>query len=161
MAVFSDIYDGVEVVRVPPPRDLAVQPVGFEEIVEDSKLRARSACEQVENADFCIGIESGLEQVGDDWFVFTCASVLEPGSGMMSHGFGPAYQLPNAVVDIIFGEHVEMEMAMDEAYGVKGLGEREGAVGLFSRGLVTRRELTVEALKMALIPFLSNRAYIP
>lgn len=44
------------------------QPMSDTESVTGAYNRAHAACTAVDNADYGIGLEGGLEQVGDIWF---------------------------------------------------------------------------------------------
>ncbi|PMP93843.1 MAG: hypothetical protein C0167_04605, partial [Nitrososphaera sp.] len=69
------------------------------------------------------------------------------------------YPLPRRIAEAILSEGLELEEAMDRLYGTRNLGEREGAVGIFSRGMSSRLELCAHAVKMALLPFMSPDDY--
>jgi inosine/xanthosine triphosphatase len=157
-SAFSAAFGEVEVAGSEPPPGLAPQPMSMREILLGSSARASWACASVPGADYCVGIESGAVELEGEWYAATAATVRSR-SGRQATGFGPAYPIPRRISSLMISEGLEMEEAMERLYGVPDLGRREGAVGLLSRGASSRLELCAEAVKMALLPFISPGDY--
>ncbi len=156
---FSSAFTGdVSVRSVETPPGLNPQPLSLDDTVGGAEARASWACGSAPGAAYCVGIESGLMRIGAEWYAITVAAVRS-GDGRSSLGIGPAYQLPRRVSELVMSEGLELEGAMERLYGRRGLGEQEGAVGMFSRGLSSRLELCLQAVKMALLPFISPGDY--
>ena len=157
--VLANLYGTVEVIPVEPPQGISKQPLCFSEILEGCFSRSKAALDAGQSVDYGIGIESGLVELRKGLWVVTTAACVCSRDGYCSVGLGPGFQLPDKVVQLIVEGGYEMEEAMRVLYGVERLGEKEGAVGLFSKGLVTRKDLTANSLVMALLPFISREEY--
>jgi len=57
------------------------------------------------------------------------------------------------------GEGIEVGTAMDQLTGVEELGQKQGAIGYFSKGHLDRTSLTEQAVLMALLPRVNQRLY--
>ncbi len=152
-SVFSSAFGDVSVRAIDPPPGLNPQPVTLESTVEGAEARSAWACASDREAAYCVGIESGFMELRGLWYAATVASIRDR-SGRSSTGLGPAYPVPPRISRLVVSGGLEMEEAMERLYG-----EREGAVGLLSKGLSSRMELCAEAVKMALLPFLSPSDY--
>ena len=156
--VFSSAFSDVSVRSTGTPSGLMSQPMSLDDTVRGAETRAAQACDEVPDAAYCVGLESGIMRVGDAWYAITVA-IVRARDGRSSMGLGPAYPLPRRVAEIILSEGLELEEAMYRLYGARDLGEREGAVGIFSRGMSSRLELCAYAVRMALLPFISPNDY--
>lgn len=162
--VFKTVFSktGVRVVSVDPPSSIPTQPIGLSETIKCSLARAMHAMGLYEGGDYYVGIESGVSKPGEiteDPYVVTVVSMIEGSSGKTSLGVGPAFKVPARVFSLIRSSSREMEEIAGRLYKVKNLGEGEGLAGFLSKGLLTRSELTEQAVKTALIPFLSPDEY--
>ncbi|MEM2365023.1 MAG: inosine/xanthosine triphosphatase [Candidatus Bathyarchaeia archaeon] len=158
---FSRAFPGLEVIAfgievesgVPP------QPLG-EETIRGAMNRAAKALEK-SGADFGVGIEAGLFP-----FPNTLTGYLElqwcavrDRAGRASLGCGPGFEQPPAIIEEVIRGGRDVEEAIHIVFGIKGIGRREGAIGLLSKGLMDREELTESAVLMALIPILNEGLY--
>ncbi|MEM3793525.1 MAG: inosine/xanthosine triphosphatase [Candidatus Bathyarchaeia archaeon] len=158
---FSRAFPGLEVIAfgievesgVPP------QPLG-EETIRGAMNRAAKALEK-SVADFGVGIEAGLFP-----FPNTLTGYLElqwcavrDRAGRASLGCGPGFEQPPAIIEEVIRGGRDVEEAIHIVFGIKGIGRREGAIGLLSKGLMDREELTESAVLMALIPILNEGLY--
>lgn len=157
-SAFSATFDGVTVESLSPPPGLRPQPMSLEETMDGAIARVAWACAGLPGADYCVGIESGVMELDDIWYAATVAAIRS-GDGRSAIGIGPAYPLPGRISSLMLSEGIELEEAMDRLYGIADLGEREGAIGLLSKGMSSRLELCTEAVKMALPPFISSGDY--
>ncbi len=158
---FSRAFQGLGVVvfgmdvesGVPP------QPIG-EETIRGAMNRAARALE-ASGADFGVGIEAGLFHFPNALTGYLelqwCA--LRDRAGRASLGCGPGFEQPPAIIEEVLEKGRDVEGAIDAIFGIKGIGRGEGAIGLLSKGLMDREELTESAVLMALIPFLNEGLY--
>ncbi|BBE42944.1 inosine/xanthosine triphosphatase [Conexivisphaera calida] len=156
--VFSSAFGDVSIRSSGAPPGLAPQPMSLDDTVRGAVARAAWACDEISDAAYCVGLESGIMKIDEVWYAITVA-VVRARDGRSSMGLGPAYPLPRRIAEIILSEGLELEEAMDRLYSTRNLGEREGAVGIFSRGMSSRLELCAQAVKMALLPFMSPDDY--
>ncbi len=130
--------------------ELPEQPMG-DAIAAGALARARAALQQAD-ADFGIGIEAGLMQIaGTSRWVSIQMCAIADGSGQTSVGMGPGYELPAPILEaVLAGESLRdaFERLLHEDDP-----ERRGAVYFLSNGLIDRMDLTIQAVRMALIPW--------
>jgi inosine/xanthosine triphosphatase len=155
-AVFARALGPVEVQAVAVDPGVPKEPFG-EEIALGAVRRAREA---LKGADFGVGIEAGLVwhsalQVYFD--VQFCAILDREGRLTVGHGSGFVYP-PKVIEEVKQGRAVGE--VMSELTGIPNIGRKEGSVGYLSKGLLTRTELTEQAVLAALIPRIRPELYI-
>ncbi len=126
---------------------------------------AKGACERAKSAlldaDFGVGIEAGLiwhRSLKLYFDVQFCAIVSRDGQLTVGHGSGFVYP-PKIIESVLAGRPVGE--VMSELTGIKKLGHKIGAIGYLSKNLLTREQLTEQAVLMALIPRLHRELYEP
>jgi len=158
--VMKRIYGEVEVFGVKVESGVPAQPVGIEEIVEGAVNRARRALE-AGRADLGVGIEAGIyrfpKTITGYLDIQVCA-VASP-DGRVTVGHGPGFEYPPRVIERITGDGVEAGLAMGELVNDLELKRKIGAIGVLSKGLLTRRELNSIAVLMAMIPRINPGLY--
>ena len=130
---------------------LSEQPTN-EAIAAGAMARAAAAQKHAE-ADFGIGIEAGLMQIpgATRWVSVQCCAVVDK-NGRSSMGMGPGYELPAPILDaVLAGE--SLRDAFKRLLGQTDPGRR-GAVYYLSNGLIDRTDLTIQAVRMALVPWM-------
>ena len=141
--VMKRIYGDVEVLGVGVESGVPDQPVGIEEIVRGAVNRAKRALEKT-GADLGVGIEAGIypfpETLTGYLDVQVCA-VASP-DGVVTVGHGPGFEYPPVVIRKILGEGVEAGIAMGELVNDPELKKKRGAIGVLSKGLLTRTSST-------------------
>jgi len=153
--VFSRAFGAVEVELFAVDPGVPPEPFG-EEIAQGAVRRARRALGE---ADFGVGIEAGLawnEAIKTYFDVQFCAIVDREGRLTVGHGPGFVYP-PKVVAEVKRGRAVGE--VMGKLTGIPDIGRREGAVGYLSKGLLTRQELTEQAVLAALIPRIRPELY--
>lgn len=126
---------------------------------------AKGACERARkallDADFGVGIEAGLiwhKELKLYFDVQFCAIVNQDGRLTVGHGAGFVYP-PRVIEKVLAGRPVGE--VMSELTGIEKLGHKIGAIGYLSKNLLTREQLTEQAVLMALIPRLHPELYEP
>jgi inosine/xanthosine triphosphatase len=141
------------------PSGVSEQPMSLEETFQGAEHRALSIADQ-SNQSLWLGIESGVfEQGGHMFDVTACVMVSRSYGG--ARGLSSAWILPADVADLLRAG--AGATTIDDALVATGrtaearMGYREGgAVGLLSQGLVTREQLTEQAVAAALVGLLQN-----
>lgn len=132
------------------------QPWGDAETIRGAITRARAACAALD-ADVGIGIEGGVIDAGDGR-VRTCAwAAVVARDGQSGVGGSLSLELPQRVAELVRGG-MELGHAMDAVTGEQNVKQGVGAVGILTRGLVTRSQAYEYILAYALTPFLSETA---
>lgn len=127
-----------------------------DDVIDGAVSRAREA---MKNADFAVGIESGMflqDETGSRRLVQYCAIVDK--RGVVTIGHGPGFQLPRSVANAAV-EGVPLKEVMRRFLNIQEIDEEKGSVGHLTDGLTTRRKLTEQTVLMALIPRLRPDLY--
>lgn len=135
------------------------QPMSLGDTIVGAKWRAFHAFQEVGGADFSVGIESGLMNVEYVGYMDVCACAIFckiPGPNLMrdySIGLSGAWKFPEHAMDLVLNEGLDMTQACVRA-GIstnEKLGDAEGAIGVLTGGLVTRKDYTKQAIQMAFV----------
>lgn len=156
-SVFERAFGPTEVRLVPVEPGVPVQPFD-DETAKGARERARKA---LLDADFGVGVEAGLiwhQELQLYFDVQFCAIVGRDGKITIGHGSGFVYP-PKVIERVLAGRPVGD--VMSELTGIERLGHKIGAIGYLSKGLLTREQLTEQAVLMALIPRLRPELYEP
>ena len=148
-----------KVISVECDTSVGPQPIGLEEILIGAIERGLKA---VEKADWGVGIEAGLVPVQatiTGYVDFQVAAIVDR-EYKLSIGFSPGFEFPEkAVNNVVTGKVSELEEIMVEITDVENIGDKMGAVGFLTRGIIVREELSRLAFLMALIPRLNPELY--
>jgi inosine/xanthosine triphosphatase len=152
---FSKVFGEVEVVMRSVDSGVPPQPKG-NAVVTGARQRAERAHASVSNADFGVGIESGLFDVFDVELDIQVCSIFDGARHTL--GTSPGFTYPASVLDQIEAGR-EVGHIMEQLSGVKRIGQKSGAVGYFSKGLLERTHFTELCVIMALIPRMNSELY--
>lgn len=126
------------------------QPKTLEETVRGAMNRAKGA---FKDCDYSFGLESGLMAVPNTKSRFMDVCVCAIYDGVEYHlGLSSAWEAPKKVM-----EYIKNGFDMNEAAFKAGLtndpkvGSNEGLIGIMTKGRLTRKEYTKEAIRTALI----------
>ncbi len=140
-----------EFLVVDPPSNLPKQPVGSIQVVKGALNRAITA---YNHADLGIGIEAGpIEFYSSTGFLEIQVAIVIGPNGKLSIGLSPGFELPQGLLDAMLSGKELGELV---SHGQEDLGELIGYIGVLTRGRVTRYDLTVHAVTMALTPWANN-----
>jgi inosine/xanthosine triphosphatase len=159
---FALFFDAVEVIAFEVSSGVSAQPVE-DETFEGAEHRADTLIvlndEQNLHAQFFVGIEGGIKKLRQRWFAFGALCVIDD-CGRRGYGTTPFFELPNSVsAELMKGTDVELGDVMDRVTGKENTKQKQGAVGFFTRGVMSRKEYYVAGLTAALIPFLNADLY--
>jgi inosine/xanthosine triphosphatase len=153
---FSAIFKKVEFRSKKVRTSVPPQPFGHD-TVKGAIERAKNAIKK--GGDFGVGIEAGLywnPRAGRYFDVQFCAVVDKTGKVTIGHGSGFCY--PRSVVEKV-KKGATVSKAMESLVGIKDIGEKKGAIGYLSKGMLKRKELTEQAVFMALVPRMRKELY--
>jgi inosine/xanthosine triphosphatase len=152
---FAKYFDEVEAIGFEVDSCVSVQPVN-DETYTGARNRASRLKELNESqnlcADYFVGIEGGISKQFDKWFAFGCMCIIDR-DGKMGFGLSPHFELPPRVVKKLLSG-IELGDVMDEIMNKQNTKQKHGAIGFFTNGVMNRKELYIEGLKVAIIPFL-------
>ncbi|MFP4515025.1 MAG: DUF84 family protein [Parcubacteria group bacterium] len=131
--------------------DVSEQPKSLEETIIGAKNRARKV---YSNCDYSFGIESGLMAVPYTKSGYMDVSVCAIFDGKDYHlGLSSAWEAPEKVSKLMLEDNLDMNEAAHEAgyTANKKIGSAQGLVGIMTKGRLTRKEYTKQAIRTALI----------
>jgi len=131
------------------------QPID-DETETGARNRAAGALKKT-GADFGIGIEGGLVGLYGRHYATACCVVASK-SGEIHIAYSPFFELPQKMLEHV-RQRRELGDIMDEHTGRKGTKQEEGALGILSRGKMTRVQALEAAVVLALMPFVNNELY--
>ena len=157
---FANYFDDLEVDGVDVDSGVSIQPVD-DETFTGAKNRAIKLKEINERdnlkADLFVGIEGGIIKNFERWFAFGCMCVVDL-NGNIGFGTSPHFELPHSVVEKLL-QGIELGTVMDEIMNENNTKQKHGAIGYFTNGVMSRKELYIEGLKVALVPFLHKEMF--
>ena len=155
---FQRLFPGsqLNVIAVAAPSGVAHQPMTDEETLRGARNRSARAQALHPNADYWIGIEGGVEPIGQELTAF--AWIVVRSKSMIGRGRTGTFFLPPAVAELI-RQGKELGEADDIIFGRSNSKQDNGAVGLLTDNVIDRAQLYEHAMILALIPFKNERLY--
>ncbi len=155
---FEKFYTDVTVFSVTTVRPDA-QPITLYGTVNGAIERARSALEKLKDTDLGVGIEAGLMEIpGINKYLDVEFAAIVDRKNKLTIGASPGFQLPAEVEKMVLMERIEVDKAVEFLLGMKDIGEKGGIIDLMTKGAVSRKELIVNALIMAIAPRMDERS---
>jgi len=146
-----DFLRGAKIKAVSVSSSVSNQPTSIDETIKGAMNRARQA---FTTCDYSIGIESGLMRVPYTKTGYMDVCVCAIFDGKEFHlGFSSAFECPSEITRLMVKEGLDMTQAANAA-GLttnSALGSAEGMIGILTKGRLTRKEYTKQALTTALI----------
>jgi len=131
------------------------QPTSDREAIEGAKRRAERAFSKGDY-DFGVGLEGSVSDTRFGMFLTGWSFLKDKRNSYL--GGGGRLQLPDSIANRIrSGE--ELGPVMDEITGKSGVKEGEGAIGVFTNGIITRKEAYRSAMIFALAKYLNPDLY--
>ncbi len=131
--------------------DVPDQPMSDVETITGARNRAQAALLMTQ-ADFGVGIEGGLQKIGDDWF--DCGWVVIIDQKKIT-GIGSSARIltpPKMMNKILAGD--ELGHVIDLFFDTKNARQSTGHFGLMTNNAITRTSGYVDGIVMALARFL-------
>lgn len=142
---------GAEVSGLEAASGVSDQPKTLEETVRGAMNRAKGV---FKDCDYSFGLESGLMAVPNTKSGFMDVCVCAIYDGLEFHlGLSSAWEAPKKVMEHMLKDGLDMNQAAFKAGFTKDpkVGSSEGLVGIMTKGRLTRKEYTKEAIRTALI----------
>lgn len=149
-------FQKFEFIGVSVPSNVSDQPFGNNETYRGAKNRADNAFSAVKDADFCVGIESGIGHVENEMEAF--AWVFIKSGGKYGKARAGTFFLPKQVVGLI-KKGKELGEADDIVFKRSNSKQENGAVGILTGNVIDRTKYYTEAIILALIPFKNADLY--
>ncbi|MBM4172168.1 MAG: inosine/xanthosine triphosphatase [Ignavibacteria bacterium] len=157
---FSLYFKNVKVIGMDAESKVSVQPIN-----EDTFIGARNRALHLYDlnksdnlsANYFVGIEGGIAKQFNKWFAFGCMCVIDE-NGNEGFGTSPHFELPDKVIEKLL-RGIELGDVIDEIQNEENTKQKHGAIGYFTNGVMNRKELYIEGLKVAVIPFLHKKMF--
>lgn len=144
--VMERIYGNVRVIPADVSSDVPSQPFG-DDTYKGAVNRAKAA---IGDHALAVGIEAGVfEMYGHLYDVQHCAIVDK--NGVVTVGMSSGFRYPDKIADLVRGG-MTVGDAMAAAYGGPVRGQRDGAIGMLSKGQLDRKTLTEQSVTAAMVP---------
>lgn len=149
-------FQDFELIGVKVASNVNEQPVGIE-TYKGAENRVNNlikyAKENSIKADLFLAVESGLTSELGFWAI-TNIAVIKNDKGETGIGSSASFPVPNKYVDDI--KTKTLGTVMDNIFNESDLRSSTGGIGLLTKEVVTRIDLTQEAFLMALTPFINS-----
>ena len=132
------------------------QPHGDDETWLGAEARASGAQGLAPDADFWVGIEGGVADLGQEMAAF--AWVVVRSRDRTGRARTGTFFLPQVVADLV-RHGLELGLADDRVFGTMNSKQDVGAVGLLTGNVIDRESLYRHAVVLALIPFRNAALY--
>ncbi|MCL2142643.1 MAG: inosine/xanthosine triphosphatase [Methanomassiliicoccaceae archaeon] len=143
--VMERLFGSVRIIPVRAESGVPEQPFG-DDTCKGAVNRAKAA---LGGHSMAVGIEAGVfEMYGHLYDVQHCAVIDK--KGIITVGMSSGFRYPDKVADLVRGG-MKVSDAMAAVYG-SSRGDKEGAVGTLSKGLLDRKALTEQSITAAMIP---------
>lgn len=149
----DEIFQDVDVETVEVDSGVDKQPKSDEESINGAINRAKAA-QKVTGADYAIGMEGGIQKVGDKWFECGWIAVIDQ-DGEIGLGSSARFELSNHIADeLISGK--EMREVFEEKTGRDDVYTGEGAMGIITDGHLPRDLAYSHGVIFAFAKFISD-----
>jgi len=153
--VFRNVFGEVEIVSVKVDSDVPSQPFG-KETFKGALNRARKAL-YFADADFGVGIEGGVIRLYGRWYNLGFVTIVNR-EGKIGTGTSGWFECPfNILNELRRGK--ELGQVISEISGKPEIQRREGAIGVFTKGKIKRKDLYKHGVFMALVKFISPEIF--
>uniref|UniRef100_A0A7C5YW26 Probable inosine/xanthosine triphosphatase n=1 Tax=candidate division CPR3 bacterium TaxID=2268181 RepID=A0A7C5YW26_UNCC3 len=136
--------------------DVPKQPLSDEETFTGAKNRVHNASKKIKDADFYVGIESGVDYIGDEMITFAWV-VVKSGNKYGKARTG-SFFLPPKIANLI-NEGKELGEADDIIFKTKNSKQKNGAIGILTGNVIDRTKSFTDAVILSLIPFKNADLY--
>lgn len=153
---FRTFFKDVTVKGVEVDPEVPAQPFN-EMIFMGARNRALKSLKFM-NSDFGVGIEGGALELYENRFITTAVCIARK-DGLISYGMTGSFPVPDNVWSRL-KEGQELGDVIDSMTGMKGLKKGLGAIGIYTKGKITRKDYLKEGIIMALVRFIASENWV-
>lgn len=148
LLAFTHIYgdESCQIESVVVDSDVPEQPFGNQETKSGAQNRLNHARKLRPDADFWVAIEAGIDEGS------TFSWVIIENNHQHGEARSATLPLPEIILQNVSAENT-LGMVMSEYSGIDKIGRKEGAIGIFTAGKLTRSSVYYQAVILALSPF--------
>ena len=153
---FETLFPGasLEVIPVDVDSGAGDQPATDSATRRGARTRASRAQEAMPDAEYCVGLEGGIEAVDGRLLAFAWMAV-QSRAGDVSEARSVTLPLPPAIKELV-DEGMELGEANDRVFATVNSKQGGGAFGLLTDGRYTRESVYAQTLIIALTPFVNT-----
>ncbi|MFC1780143.1 inosine/xanthosine triphosphatase [Patescibacteria group bacterium] len=145
-----------EVETVSVDSGVSVQPMTDKETYDGALNRVINAEKKYKKDYFFVGLEGGIDVINGGVFMF--GWVVVKSNERIGKGRTTSTELPKKVYkQLMRGK--ELGDVMDELFHRRNLKQKEGALGVVTRGAIKRVDIFTDAVVTALVPFINRKLY--
>jgi len=130
---------------------ISAQPMSDEESIRGASNRARKAQKET-STDFGVGIEGGLQKIGEYWFD-TSWTVVCDAQGKEGVGASGKIMVPIKIMQHIHNG-LELGHACDRVFNTSNVKQKEGFVGLMTNNVLNRTTSSSQSVIAALAAYM-------
>jgi inosine/xanthosine triphosphatase len=154
-AMFNNVVFDFHAIEV--ASDVSDQPMGNEETYLGAVNRAKNAQKAMPDADFWIGLEGGnISHSATEMEVMAWIVVLS--KTQLGKARTAGFFLPQKTIDLI-NQGYELGQADEIVFNLKNTKQNMGSTGLFTNNVLDRKDYYVQAVILALIPFVKPELF--
>lgn len=142
----NDTFEGVSV-----PSGVAEQPLSDQETWQGAHNRALAAAALHPQADYCVGLEGGIDTLHEQVSTFAWI-VVRRQDGAISQSRSTSLPLPQEITDWI-DQGLELGHACDRVFNTENVKQKGGAIGLLTHDIYSRRSTYMQTVVFALAAF--------
>jgi len=150
------LNDSVEITGVSVISGVSDQPMSDLETLNGAEIRVKNTQSQFPDFDFYVGIEGGVEESTAGLMAF--AWIVISNGTKTGKARTAGFFLPPEVATLVH-QGMELGDADDIVFSKQNSKQKNGAVGLLTNDIITRKSLYMPAVQMAFIPFLNPELY--
>ncbi|OGY19183.1 MAG: hypothetical protein A2784_02550 [Candidatus Chisholmbacteria bacterium RIFCSPHIGHO2_01_FULL_48_12] len=145
-----------QVMAIEVKHGITDQPMSDRESIRGAKNRARRALKKL-GADFGVGLEGGLQKIGQSWFDCGWAVVVDK-QGRVGMGSTARMIVPQTIMRLI-KQGKELGEALDKVWNRANTKQAEGHFGLMTNKVITRTQGYRDGMIMALARFIQPHLF--
>jgi len=147
---FKKYFPDCSVIGQEASSEVSEQPRSEEETINGAINRAKNS---IADNDFGVGVEGGVCVINHKMFDCAWVAIIDK-TGKIGLSGGLYFELPEKVVKKI-EEGRELGPIMNEMTGEENVKQKMGAIGVFSKGQLDRKQAYVQIVLSAMIKFVS------
>ena len=155
-----------EIAPVEVPSGVRHTPLSREDLMAGARQRAEAlagiARETHASWKYFVGLEGGLDVIRDGatrWVFLESWAYVADDTGRGAFGQSSAVLVPERLAKIVVDDGVELSEAIDDFAGGLGIRDAQGAWGVLTRNMITRRDAFRAAVINAFAPFFNREMY--
>ena len=145
-----------ELIGLSVSSNVSDQPMSDAETKLGALNRVKNAKQKNPGYNFYIGIEGGVEETSSGLMAF--AWIVISNGDNTGKARTASFFLPPRVAELV-NQGMELGDADDIVFAKQNSKQQNGAVGLLTKDVITRKSLYMPAVQMAFIPFLNPELY--